>query len=200
MSFWTYLLENAQFYLVTLVTLFLWDIIDLYIELRNFSFVRRRPFAVYYVIVAFFSIATMEAGLLLNVFTVESKYLISFLIPLVFALVLQNLVVKIGGVEKSIDFSEFFDKFRFAIKEHLDSIDGMKKVQIQTELLNSDTSTEEILEWISFYSAPQQIADLRSDIKNMTDRAQRIEIIKHLIRQAKSADIIKMLRSVKKAP
>ena len=101
MSFWTFLANNANFYLITLVTLFLWDIIDLYIELRNFRFVRRLPFWAYFGVVGFFSIAAMEAGYILNIFTVESKYLVAFFIPLIFAVVLENLVVKIGGTGKN---------------------------------------------------------------------------------------------------
>ncbi len=200
MSLWTYLLENAHYYLVTLVTLFLWDIIDLYIEFKNFSFIRRIPFIVYYVIIGFFSIAAMEAGLLLNLFTTESKYLISFFIPLIFAIVLENLVVKIGGVEKAVDFSEFFDKFRFAIREHLDSIDGMRKVAIQAELLNSDISTAAILWWCRFYSTDEEMKKLAEMTKGMDPTVSRIEIIKQLIRQAKTADIIKYLRMVERSP
>lgn len=198
MSLWTYLLENAHFYLVTLVTLFLWDIVDLYIELRNFNFVRRMPFIVYYVVIGFFSIAAMEAGLLLNVFTTDSKYLIAFLIPLIFAVVLESLVIKIGGVEKTVDFSKFFNQFRFAIKEHLDSMDGIRKVRIQTELLNSEIETDEILSWSRFYSSDEEMKELLEMTKDMELPIRRIEIIKHLIRQAKTVDIIKHLRRAKK--
>jgi len=199
MSFWTYLLENVQYYLVTLVTLFLWDIVDLYIEFRNFNFVYRSPFVVYYVIIGVFSIGTMEAGLILNVFTVESKYLISFVIPLIFAVVLQNLVVKLGGAVKNIDFSEFFIKFRFAIKEHLDSMDGMNKVKIQTKLLKSKISTDEILKWCRFYPTSEvEIKKLTEIAKDIDSEVTRIELIKYLIRAAKTVDVAKMLLQAEK--
>lgn len=193
MTFWTYLADNSNFYLIALVTLFLYDLVDLYIELKNFRFLRRPPFFVYYLVVAFFSIATMEAGYLLNLFAIESKYVIAFFVPLVFAIVLENLVVRIGDVEKSIDLSEFFDKFRFAIRESLIRQEEITKVQIQTELLKSEISNEEILDWCRFYSTDEELKDLIDRISKMNPKGQRIEVIKYLVRKAKDVAIAKIL-------
>lgn len=174
---------------------------DLYIDLNermpvqiNFRFLRRSAFLTYYVVIAFFSIATMEAGFLLGLFEIESKYIIAFVIPLVFAVVLQNLVVKIGGVEKSIDFSEFFDKFRFAIEQSLIRRYEMIKVQTQTRLLNSNVTIEKILEWCRFYSTNDEMDALIKTTEKMEPRVKRVEVIKYLIRKAKTADIADVLR------
>lgn len=193
MTFWTYLLDNANYYLVVLVTLFLYDVVDLYIELKNFRFLRRLPFFAYYLVVAFFSIAALEAGYLLNLFTTESKYVIAFFVPLIFAIVLENLVVRIGDVEKAIDLSEFFDKFRFAIRESLIRQEEITKVQIQTELLKSKIPNEEILDWCRFYSTDEELKGLVNKISKMNKKGQRIEAIKHLVRKAKDVAIAKIL-------
>jgi hypothetical protein len=192
-TFWTYLLDNANYYLVVLITLFLYDLVDLYIELKNFRFLRRLPFLVYYLVAAFFSITTLEAGYLLNLFTTESKYVVAFFVPLIFAIVLENLVVRIGDVEKSIDLSEFFDKFRFAIRESLIRQEEITKVQIQTELLKSKISNEEILDWCRFYSTDEELKGLIDKISKMSPKGQRIEAIKYLVRKAKDVAIAKIL-------
>jgi len=198
-SFWTFLANNANFYLITLVTLFLWDVIDLYIELRNFRFVGRLPFWAYFGVVGFFSIAAMEAGYILNIFTAESKYLVAFFIPLIFAVVLENLVVKIGGLEKTINISEFFDKFRFTIKSNLDTLDAMNKVRGQTELLNSNRTTYEILEWCRFYYTNDEMKGIIEKTEKMDGRARKIEVIKFLLVKAPDSDIIRILQGVKRS-
>ena len=205
MSFWTYIVDNLNYYLVALVTLFLWDLVDLYIELKefgNFRFLRRKEFLVYYLVVAFFSIVAMEAGYLLNLFAAESKYLVSVFIPLVFAIILQNLVVKIGGVESSaraIDIAQFFDRFRFAIKESLIRREDMTKVQIQNRLLNSSVTTDEILDWCRFYSLDEEIKKLEGKIAVLNDKSKRIEVIRYLVKSAKAADVVDLLLREKTA-
>src|SRR3990170_2103025 len=198
MSFWMYIVDNINFYLVVLVTLFLWDLVDVYVELKefgNFRFLVRKEFWVYYFVVAFFSIGAMEAGFLLNVFTTETKYLVSFFIPLVFAIILENLVVKIGGMsaEKSIDIAQFFERFRFAIKASLIRQEEMTRVQIQTRLLNSaNLSTEAILEWCRFFSTDEDMNKLIEKTKNLSPANRRIEVIKYLVEKAKSPDVAKL--------
>ena len=198
MSFWTYLVDNLNYYLVVLSTLFLWDLIDVYVELKdfgNFRFLGRKEFWVYYVVVGFFSIGTMEAGYILGVFTTESNYIVSFLIPLIFAIVLENLVVKIGGMsaEKSIDIAQFFERFRFAIKASLIRKEEMTKVQIQTRLLNSSIPTAEILNWCRFYSTEDDLKKLSEKLKGLDDKSKRIEVIKYLVEKAKAPDVVDLL-------
>lgn len=189
-----YLIDNINYFIITCITLFLWDLIDLYIDLKNFHFLRRSAFLTYYVVIAFFSIATMEMGFILGLFEIESKSVIAFVVPLVFAVILENLVVKIGGIEKSIDFSEFFDKFKFAIRDSIIRRDEMIKVQTQTRLLNSKVKNEKILEWCRFYSTDDEMNALIKKTEKMEPRTKRIEIIKHLIRKAKTTDIADVLR------
>lgn len=198
MSFWTYIVNNLNYYLVVLVTLFLWDLVDVYVELKefgNFRFLSRKEFWVYYFVVAFFSIGAMEAGYILNVFTTESKYIISFLIPLVFAIILENLIVKIGGLssEKSIDIAQFFERFRHAIKESLIRREDMTKVQIQTRLLNSSIASAEIIDWCRFYSTDEDLKKLSDKLHGLSPRSSRIEVIKYLVKQAKAPDVADLL-------
>lgn len=196
MSFWTYIIDNFNYYLVVIVTLFLYDLVDLYIELKefgNFSFLRRKEFWVYYVVVAFFSIGSLEAGYILGLFAIDSKYIVSFVIPLVFAIILENLVVKIGGVDNSIDIAQFFDRFKYAIKESLIRKEDLTKVQSQTELLNSSVKTEKILDWCRFYSSEEDLQKLAEKTAGLNDKGKRIVTIKYLVNKAKSTDIAVML-------
>lgn len=196
----SYLVENASFFLIALVTLFIYALVDLFIglplTLKSFRFLSRKHFWVYFCVIAFFSIATMEVGYLLNLFTTESKHAVAFFAPLVFAVVLQNLVVKIGGVDKSIDFAEFFDKFKFAIQQSLIRKEEITKVQIQADLMKSKVSTQDIIDWVRFYSkTDKEWETLVNKIAKMTEKGQRIEAIKYLVNLAKDVEIAEKLSS-----
>jgi hypothetical protein len=192
--FSTYIIENFQFYIITVITLFVWNFTDLYIELKIFSFVRRKEFWVYYLVGVFFSIVAMEAGFLLGLFEIDNKAIIAFVAPLVFSIIIGNLVVKVGGVDTSINFSEFFEKFRFAIKTGLNTKKEMDRVKLQSRLLNSKIESDVILDYIRFYcSEEKEIQDLTDKIAKMEPRNKKIEVIKFLLLKAKTTDIIQML-------
>jgi len=197
----TYLLENLNFYAITAVTLLLWDIIDIYIELRDFHFLANRSFGAYYAIRAFFSIAVMEIGLIIGLLKPESKAIIAFIVPLVFAIVLDNLVVQVGGPEtQSIDFSQIFDRFRFAVLDSLWRRDEATKVRNEMKLLNSPITDAQILEYCRFYSSDEEIKALTKSVGNLEPRAKKLELIKWLVNKAKTKDIDKLLLLPKATP
>ena len=191
--FATYVIENFIFFVIALVTLLVWNFTDLYIELRIFSFIRNKEFWVYYLVGAFFSIVAMEAGFTLGIFESSNKAIIAIIAPLGFSIILGNLVVNVGGIDSSVDFSEIFDKFKFAIKDGLNIRKELSKVNLQTKLLNSDVNNEQILEWCRFYSDDIEIEALIEKTKKMKPRIAKIELIKFLVGKAKTVEITQML-------
>ena len=92
-------------------------LVDLYVELRNFRFIFTFTIAAYYFFRVFFCMALIEVGFVVDLFTAKSRMVMAFVVPLGFSVLLQNLVVKVGGVERSMNIGEVFVKFR--IKEDL---------------------------------------------------------------------------------
>jgi hypothetical protein len=187
----SYLVENYRYIVVLLVTLFFWDLMDLYVELRNFRFIYTFTFAAYYFLRAFFCLALMEVGFIVELFTAKSRMVMAFVVPLGFSAILQNLVVKVGGVERSINIGEVFDKFKFRIKEDLISRDVVKKVLRQRQLLDaSGVSNETILETCRFYAKDE--AEYRGLVErtvDMDEEGRRIEYIVWLVDKAGTVDI-----------
>ncbi len=187
----SYLVENYRYIVVLLGTLFFWDLMDLYVELRNFRFIYTFTFAAYYFLRAFFCIALMEVGFVVELFTAKSRMVMAFVVPLGFSAILQNLVVKVGGVERSINIGEVFDKFKFRIKEDLISRDVVKKVLRQRQLLDaSGVSNETILETCRFYAKDE--AEYRGLVErtvDMDEEGRRIEYIVWLVDKAGTVDI-----------
>ena len=70
----------------------------------------------------------MEVGFVVDLFTAKSRMVMAFVVPLGLSAILQNLVVKVGGVEKSINIGEVFDKFKFRIKKDLINKDVITEV------------------------------------------------------------------------
>ena len=195
-----YAVENLQYYVILCTTLFFWDLMDLYVELRNFKFIGTRTFVAYYSMRVFFCIAILEIGFSIDLFTTTSRTVMAFVVPLVFSAILQNLVVKVGGVEKSINLGEVFDKFKFRIKEALVRSDVIDRVMRQRRLLDAkNVSNETILETCRFYSRDDSDFDaLLKRIEGMTDEAKRIECIVWLVDRAGTVDIAGEL--IKEAP
>lgn len=186
-----YLAENYQYIVVLLATLFFWDLMDLYVELRNFRFILTFTFAAYYLLRAFFCIALMEAGYIVELFTAKSRMVMAFVVPLGFSAILQNLVVKVGGVERSINIGEVFDKFKFRIKEDLISRDVVKRVLRQRQLLDATgVSNETILETCRFYAKDEaEYRGLVERTAEMDEEGKRIEYIVWLVDKAGTVDI-----------
>ena len=115
----------------------------------------------------------------------------AFAVPLVFSAILQNLVVKVGGVDKSINIGEVFDKFKFRIKEALIRKDVIDRVLRQRRLLDAKkVSNETLLETCRFYAKDDVEFDtLLKRTTDMNDEAKRIEYIVWLVDRAGTVDI-----------
>ena len=186
-----YLGENYPYIFVLCFTLFFWDLMDLYVELRNFRFIFTFTFAAYYFLRVFFCMALMEVGFIVELFTTKSRMVMAFVVPLGFSAILQNLVVKVGGVEKSINIGEVFDKFKFRIKEDLINKDVIKKVLRQRQLLDATgVSNETILETCRFYAKDEaECGGLVKRTEDMDEEGKRIEYIVWLVDKAGTVDI-----------
>jgi len=187
----TYVLDNLLNYVISIVTLFLWDLMDLYIELRNFKFISNDTFGAYYGIRVFFCVALLELGFSIGLFNLPSKAVMAFIVPVSFSAILQNLVVKVGGVERSINLGEVFDKFKFRIKESLVREDIIDKVLRQRRLLDSkNVSNNTILRTCRFYARDE--ADFQALIdrtKELDEESKRAEYIVWLVDRAGTVDI-----------
>jgi len=187
----TYLLDNLVYYVISCVTLFFWDLMDLYVELRNFRFILNFTFGAYYWVRAFFCLALMEIGFSVGLFSLPSKVVMAFVVPLSFSAILQNLVVKVGGVERSINLGEVFDKFKFRIKEALVRKDVINKVLRQRQLLVSkNVSNDTILKTCRFYAKDEaDFEGLVKRTKSLDEESKRVEYIVWLVGRAGTVDI-----------
>lgn len=195
-----YLADNLLYYVILSVTLFFWDLMDLYIELRNFKFIFNHTFGAYYWIRMFFCLALMEIGFSIGLFSLQSKAVMAFVVPLSFSAILQNLVVKVGGVERSINFGEVFDKFKFRIKEALVRKNLIAKVLGQRRLLGADkVSNDTILETCRFYAKDKSdFEELVERTKDLDSSSKRMEYIVWLVDQAGTVDIASELTEEEK--
>lgn len=56
MEFINYLGSNYPYFMIFLMILFVWDLIDLYVDRKNYRFLRMQTFWVYYLARGFFGI------------------------------------------------------------------------------------------------------------------------------------------------
>jgi len=186
-----YLQQNYQYIVILCVTLFFWDLMDLYVELRNFNFITTFTFAAYFLLRVFFCLALMEVGYIVELFTAKSRMVMAFVVPLGFSAILQNLVVKVGGVERSINIGEVFDKFKYRIQEDLIRKNVIKKVLRQRHLLDAkEVSNDTILETCRFYAkVDAEYSALVEKTKDLNEESKRIEYIVWLVDKAGTVDI-----------
>lgn len=178
-----FILANVVYYLVTGITLYLWDIIELYIELKQLTFLRDRTFVVYYFVRLFFSIALFESVFALDLLNVDNKAIISFVTPLLFATLLQNLVVNVGGGESNINFKEIFDRFKQRIVAHLLLPETRLKAQVMMELyLDKAVTTQRIEDMCQFHGEGEEYPNLQKTIKNLSNNEKRKELVTALIK------------------
>lgn len=133
---------------VLCTTLICWDLMDIYIERKRLDFLLTTPFFIYYSIRAFFSIGIMEILFVLNLFSISNKFIIAFITPLLFPLILQNLIVGVGG--KEINIQDIFLSFRGTIIDGIESRMATKRVRIQTKLLNSSLTEDNLRQQCRF--------------------------------------------------
>lgn len=182
-SFLTWFAENFLYYVLILVVLFVWDTIDFYIQTRAFHFVLRKQYQLYFWTRAFLSIAVMELTISLGLLNVQSKVAISFVTPLVFSTMLQNLVVKVGGEGKTqVDISELFQNFRFRVIESLTQDEIVKKVAVWTRIVDSTIPTKKIEKACQTY-APSIDAfnTLQKSLSEYPEERKRVEYLRELI-------------------
>jgi hypothetical protein len=178
----THLQDNFTFYLITGVTLALWDLIELYIELKQLRFVSDLTFGVYYWIRLFFSIALIELVYALDLVTLDNKGIISFITPLLFSTLLQNLVVNVGGGESNINVKEIFDRFKDRIVESLQLTEVRQKAQVMMRLYE-DTSipTTKIQDMCQFHGTTTRYINLTKAISELSDAEKRKALTSTLI-------------------
>ena len=166
---------------VLCATLICWDLMDFYIQTKQFDFLFTRSFLLYYTIRVFFSIAIMQTLFILNLFNISNNFIIAFLTPLIFPLILQNLIIGIGG--NDINIRDSFLCFRDTIIERIESSRISERVQIQTELLNSSLTIDDLkLQCRLLASTPTKFSILEESINQKDEDYVKVEYIKALTR------------------
>ena len=187
-TFATYIWENLLYYLFILVVLIAWDSIDFYLEIHNFIFFRSRIFGFYFIIRAFFSVVLMEITLFTGLANVDNKIILSFLTPLMISVLLQNLVVNIGGSAR-IDVSNLFDEFRsrilFDIQDREIRKNEKKILRFEKRLYDSKIPTEKIASACMHLGGDRpEFEEFKAKIEKFSPARQRMEYVKFLLRRA----------------
>jgi hypothetical protein len=171
-----------MYYILTAITLFLWDLIELYIELKQLRFLQDVTFGVYYWVRLFFTISIIEIVLAMKLLNVESKAIISFVTPLLFTTILQNLVVNVGkGEENTINVKEIFDRFKERIIGSLNKTDVRQNARVMLQLFESPVDTERIQNICQFHSKGDNFTKLENAIRLLAPDAKRKAYIRMLI-------------------
>lgn len=165
---------------VLCATLICWDLMDFYIEIKQLDFLLTRSFLIYYTIRAFFSIAIMETLFILNLLNISNNFIIAFITPLLFPLILQNLIIGIGGNE--INTQDVFSCFRGTIIEGIESRRISKRVKIQTELLNSSLTNDDLKLQCRLLASPTKFDALEKYLSQKDEDYVKVEYIKALTR------------------
>ena len=164
---------------VLCATLICWDLMDFYIEIKELNFLWTRSFWIHYTIRAFFSIVLMKIIFISNLLNISNNFIIAFITPLLFPLILQNLIVGIGGNE--INTKDVFLGFRGTIIEGVVSHNIIKRVKIQTELLNSSLTNDDLKLQCRFLASSSTKFDILENSLNQKDEDYvRVEYIKVL--------------------
>ena len=164
---------------VLCATLMCWDLMDFYIEVKQLDFLLTRSFLIYYTIRAFFSIAIMETLFIINLLNISNNFIIAFITPLLFPLILQNLIIGIGGNE--INTKDVFSSFRGTIIEGIVSHSISKRVKIQNELLNSSLTNDDLkLQCRLLASSPTKFDILEKYLSQKDEDYVKVEYIKAL--------------------
>lgn len=172
----SYLIENAPYYLVVCIVLLFWDLIDFYVELHEISFLRTPTFGIYYFVRVFFSISTMEINSALNIVNAPNKYVIAFVIPIVFTTVLQNLVVNIAG-EDQVNIKDLFTRFRKVVISGLTKYFDAAQVKMKIQLLRSGIDTHALQQECQFILSPEEFANLEKGLAGKPDEEKRSSYI-----------------------
>lgn len=163
--------------------MYVWDIIELYIELQQLRFIRDRTFGVYYLTRAFFAISVVEIGLIVGLLNPQNKAIIAFITPLILSTIFQNLVINIGGGEQySINIKDIFDRFKQRIVYSLNKSEVRTRAKVQIELLASKSvSDKKIKDACLFHGTSTDFKKLEEKIKDLSDYEKRISYIQMLM-------------------
>jgi hypothetical protein len=165
---------------VLLLTLIVWDVMDFFIVLKRFDFLRLKFFWFNYFIRTFFSVVILETIFALDLIPMVNKFIIAFLTPLLFPLILQKLVVEVGGV--GINIREVFSEFRETIIAGMQSYIIRSKVKVQTELLNSSLSNEDLKQQCRFLApSSSKFENLENYLSQKNDDEARVGYIQALV-------------------
>lgn len=138
------LITELSYVVLSCLTLISWDLIDFYSILKRFEFLWTKQFLIYYSVRVFFAISIMEILFISNFINISNKYIIAFLTPLLFPIILQNLVIELGIGGEGTNIRDVFLRFRETVIEGLQSRLRIKKMKVQTKLLRSSLSTTDL--------------------------------------------------------
>ncbi len=144
MTFIEYFGTNYPFFVVFLLILFVWDLIDLYVDRKSYILLRVKTFWFYYLARGFFGIIIMELVWTLNLVNVTNKFLLAAVTPFLFTTFLQNLVIAIGGQE--INIRDVFLKFRDSILESFVASLNLERTEAKSKLSSSHISIDNLRE------------------------------------------------------
>jgi hypothetical protein len=173
-------LPDLSYIGVLLLTLIVWDVMDFFIVLKRFDFLRLQFFWFNYLIRTFFSVVILETIFTLNLIPAVNKFIIAFLTPLLFPLIIQKLALEVGGVE--INIREVFSEFRETIIAGMQSYIIRNKVRVQTELLKSSLSNEDFKQQCRFLApSSSKFEILENLLSKKNDEEARVGYIQALV-------------------
>ncbi len=140
----TYLGNNYPYFVIFLLILFVWDLVDLYVDRKNYRFLRLQTFWVYFFARGFFGIIIMELVWTVKLVTVTNKFILAAITPFLFTTFLQNLVIAIGGQE--INIRDVFLKFRDSILDSFASALDLERHEAKAQLSNSNINITNLRE------------------------------------------------------
>lgn len=183
LPFLTWLADNILYHIFILIVFFVWDSIDFYMQTQKYSFFLKRSYLLYFCTRAFLSIVVMELTISLGLFNAQNKVAISFITPLIFTTMIQNLVVILGGkTHLHFDMAELFDKFRYRVVESFLHDEITRKVALSTKISKSMLPTSEIEKACQIYAPSiKAFNTLRDWISEYPEERRRVDYTKELI-------------------
>ena len=191
-----YLRSNYSYFIVFLAILFVWDLIDLYVDRKNYRFLRIQTFWVYYLSRAFFGIIIMELVWTLGLLSLSNKYLLATITPFLFATFLQNLVVAIGGQE--INIRDVFLKFRDSILENFAATLNFERSEAKSLLSNSNISITNLREECRIIVGKRDFEKFESGLNEMDAKDLTLEYIDKLVGHLPPDEVKKYVKKLLK--
>ncbi len=189
-----YFVNELPLYAVSAIILFLWDLVDLFTELKTIDFFRVRTFWVYYLSRLGFSIAILEATIALAIISITNSLVLAFITPLIFVTLLQNLVVQVGG-EKGVNFGDVFANFRQTAIDGLFLRQKGDKAALKSQLLQSGATNVELRTECTLRSIPDEFGALDKTVQAQPDEpSKRIYYASAIVSWSDPQDVKKIIR------